>query len=210
MLSCCTCIFHMYHLYFVLRSGDVKFTVRSTLKNEGLRGIYRGGAVHVFGQMPSSFVYIVTYEWVKHQLKSKYPEYRRLCEASAAFSAVVLSQTISNPVDIVTQSLILIKKGGKPSNKSIKLDFPEEIRSQSGFRLIGSICMSIKQQRGLRGFWKGYPASVSTFAFGSVLWWPLYSKFSGKVSIFSEPMNVRGDNVIALLSASALAAWTKT
>ncbi|KAK3094303.1 hypothetical protein FSP39_000060 [Pinctada imbricata] len=154
-----------------------------TKQQEGLPGFYKGGAVRILGQIPSSFVYITTLERSKFELRQMFPNYEYTCSAVAGMLASLAAQVIGNPIEIVSQTLILMSKGDQKatSGKNIDLiDISKEVRTKKGFSRVKSIFLAVHKQRGLQGFWKGYQLSAITMAIGSAFWWPLYFFFSGK------------------------------
>ena len=128
---------------------------------EGISGLYKGYLVSTL-TLVSGQVYIVTYELVRSNLHGYSTEIKGLL---AGGFATVLGQTITVPVDIITQHRMMagqVHQWKKQDSKVKKL--PSTV----------DVIKKIMKHQGPRGFFKGYLVSLSTYAPNSALWWSFY------------------------------------
>lgn len=163
------------------------FSITSTLKHPGI-------------------CYSTVYETVRHAatvFPSLGPSSRSFLGGAAAST---VSQTILVPVDIVSQQLMVLSRpisatsstssmnerelgrSTKSFNSSasrtqlaqlrsltpIRLSSVEMVSGWSRFRAVTS---QIAKTHGVRGFYRGYLISLSTFVPNSALWWGFYDRF---------------------------------
>jgi len=150
--------------------------------NEGSRGLYRGfwiSNLMIFSQMS----YIGTYEFVRTYLAQQTPlTDQRLRSSIAGGCASVVGQTMMVPIDVVSQHLQLLGLGVQQSKKgrvSQNIVIPSLV-GKSRFYASRAIVAALYQQEGVRGFYKGYAASLMTYGPGSAMWWLFYDIYCGK------------------------------
>ena len=171
---------------------------------EGFRGLYRGFWISnclIVSQMS----YITTYEGVRHYLKN-YTEVKdnRLRSFIAGGCASMVGQTTMVPIDIVSQHLQMLgvsnssgkSQMGSSSMKPLYIP-PESARTKLG--AAKAIVLAVYKRDGIRGFYKGYLASLSVYAPNSAMWWFFYDIYCGKFIVirgtsliwtcFSDPSN---------------------
>jgi len=155
---------------------------KKIVTNEGSRGLYRGfwiSNLMIFSQVS----YIGTYEFVRTYLAQQTPlTEQRLRSLIAGGCASVVGQTMIVPIDVVSQHLQLLGLGVQQSKKgrvSQNIVIPSLV-GKSRFYAAQAIISSLYQQEGLRGFYKGYAASLMTYAPGSAMWWLFYDIYCGK------------------------------
>lgn len=148
---------------------------------EGMRGLYKGYFVSQLLIVPQ-MSYITTYEGVKHFLKKSDivhdNKYRSLIGGGCASLA---SQTFMVPIDIVSQHLMILDtKKSKSSHKQFygPLNIPYEALN-SRFGRTKAVVQAVYQRYGVRGFYKGYFASLAVYAPNSALWWFFYDIYCG-------------------------------
>ena len=146
-------------------------------KHEGVRGLYKGFIVSAFGLI-SGQMYITTYEIVRSYLGSYHSELRGLI---AGASATLVAQTITVPVDVVSQTMMMQGQVVRPPKKIggyIIVKNSDYIipRSETTVKLKGaiSIARDLVKKEGIRGLYKGYQVSLLTYAPNSALWWAFY------------------------------------
>ena len=76
---------------------------KTILKHEGLRGLYKGFTVSLFG-MASGQLYITTYEVVRSQLPGYSSELKGLI---AGTCATMIGQLLTVPVDVISQHMMM-------------------------------------------------------------------------------------------------------
>ena len=135
-------------------------TARSLLAKEGLRGLYRGALAVSIGVVPTQSVYVTALEVSKSFVKQQMAPlegYEPLQRMTAAFVAGGLASCVSAslgvPLDVVTQKMQI----------------------GTARDTVGHVVRTIWQQQGLRGFYKGYLASLTVYAPTSSVWWTTYS-----------------------------------
>ena len=146
------------------------------LRAEGVRGLYRGFMVNSF-TLISGQAYITTYELVRRYV-SQYTEDNTMKSLVAGGSASLVAQSITVPIDVVSQQLMMQGQGAHLSrfqlNTNTEAGKPKVLFSQT--RTILSL---IYAADGCRGFYRGYAASLITYIPNSAVWWPFYHFYAG-------------------------------
>uniref|UniRef100_A0A671NEB0 Solute carrier family 25 member 44a n=1 Tax=Sinocyclocheilus anshuiensis TaxID=1608454 RepID=A0A671NEB0_9TELE len=122
------------------------------LKAEGVRGLYRGFMVNTL-TLISGQAYITTYELVRKYV-SCYSSNNTVKSLVAGGAASLVAQSITVPIDVVSQQLM--------------------VQGQ------GYIVVQVFHTDGFRGFYRGYVASLLTYIPNSAVWWPFYHFYAGK------------------------------
>jgi len=168
---------------------------KKIVTSEGPRGLYRGfwiSNLMIFSQVS----YIGTYESVRTYLVQQTPlTDQRLRSLIAGACASVIGQTTIVPIDVVSQHLQLLGLGVQQSKKgrvSQNIVIPSLV-DKSRFYAARAITAAVYQQEGVRGFYKGYAASLMTYAPGSAMWWLFYDIYCGKYahSVYNHQQSVR-------------------
>ncbi|XP_014285648.1 solute carrier family 25 member 44 [Halyomorpha halys] len=151
-------------------------------KKEGFSGLYRGFWVSSV-QIVSGVAYIATYESSRHFLKQHdvSPTVRALISGAVAS---LVGQTIIVPFDVISQHLMFLgiadyRDGGKVVLSSLGLTIDP---TRSKFRTTIDIAQIIYQTDGLKGFYRGYFASVCTYVPNSALWWSFYQLYQDELA----------------------------
>ena len=153
---------------------------RKILKHEGIRGLYRGFTVSLYG-MASGQLYITTYEVVRSRLPSYSSEMKGLI---AGTCATVVGQLLTVPVDIVSQHMMMdgqvrhIPKATAPKPSQYILVKNTDYVLPKQKRVVRSayhIVREILRTEGFHGLHKGYGVSLVTYAPNSALYWSTYS-----------------------------------
>jgi len=154
---------------------------KKIVANESPRGLYRGfwiSNLMIFSQMS----YISTYEFVRTYLAEQTPlTDKRIRSLIAGACASIIGQTTVVPIDVVSQHLQLLGLGAQQSKKgrvSQNIVIPSVV-GKSRFYAARAIITALYQQEGVRGFYKGYIASLITYAPGSAMWWFFYDVYCG-------------------------------
>ena len=153
-------------------------------KYEGIRGFYKGFITNSFTIL-SGQIYATSYEIVR-SMTSDYSNFNRglIAGGCASFAA----QTLTVPVDVISQkqmvqgqnaSLQKAENVGKHSSKS------GEANQKISLKLKGpiEIIRIIWRESGFRGFYRGYLASLMTYAPSSSIWWASYGAYT---TIFTD------------------------
>ena len=131
----------------------------------------------------SQLVYVTTYERVRVFLReSAKIDNTRIRSYIAGGCASAVGQTFVVPVDIVAQHLMMY--GGKAKNTHAKLTELDPLRInqeqlKGRFGGLKAVLGAIYNKYGLIGFYKGYFASLCTYAPGSAFWWLFYDVYCG-------------------------------
>jgi len=130
---------------------------------EGLRGYYKGFLTTSVGIIPGQFLYITSYEFVRHHIKAFFPGDSPLFVMLRNFigggMASMASSLVSVPLDVVTQLLMI--QDGTVHKKQYS----------GGLNVLGDI---LKKQ-GIRGLYRGYTASMLVYVPSSSVWWGTYA-----------------------------------
>ncbi|KAG1955680.1 solute carrier family [Pimephales promelas] len=143
------------------------------LRAEGLRGLYRGFVVTTF-TLISGQAYITTYELVRKYV-SNYSKDNTLKSLVAGGSASLVAQTITVPIDVVSQHLMMQGQGEHLTRFKIKPEAKHSVFFGQTRYIIGQMFAA----DGIRGFYRGYVASLLTYIPNSAVWWPFYHFYAG-------------------------------
>lgn len=137
---------------------------KSTMKSEGIKGLYRGIGISVIGSLPACCLYFGTYEWAKKNLL--FLNYFENAEFIKYFIGGIIAETVSClifvPVDIIKERR---QVQSKLNTYHYKNDF-------DAFRQI------IKQEK-LRGIYRAYGATILSFGPMSAFYFMFYEYFKG-------------------------------
>lgn len=150
------------------------------LRAEGVRGLYRGFLLNTL-TLASGQAYITTYELVR-QYVSQYRPSNTLKSVLAGGAASLVAQTITVPVDVVSQQLMMQGQGQHLTRFKVKPKMALAASGRPTFGQTRDITLQIFAADGLRGFYRGYVASLLTYIPNSALWWPFYHFYAGKLS----------------------------
>ncbi|XP_056135067.1 solute carrier family 25 member 44-like [Lampris incognitus] len=149
------------------------------LRTEGIRGLYRGFMVNTF-TLISGQAYITTYELVRKYV-SNYSTDNTLKSLVAGGSASLVAQSITVPIDVISQQLMMQGQGEHLTR------FQLQPRAEVGKpkRMFGqtrNIITQIFAADGFSGFYRGYVASLLTYIPNSAVWWPFYHFYAEQLS----------------------------
>ncbi|KAI4873094.1 hypothetical protein NFI96_018789 [Prochilodus magdalenae] len=151
------------------------------LKAEGVRGLYRGFMVNTF-TLISGQAYITTYELVRKYV-SQYSSSNTFKSLVAGGSASLVAQSITVPIDVVSQQLMMQGQGEHLTRFKLK---PKMVMATSKHKVTfgqtKDIMVQIFAADGFRGFYRGYVASLLTYIPNSALWWPFYHFYAEQMS----------------------------
>ncbi|XP_014851308.1 PREDICTED: solute carrier family 25 member 44-like [Poecilia mexicana] len=154
------------------------------LRTEGVRGLYRGFMINTF-TLVSGQAYITTYELVRKYV-SHYSPSNTVKSVVAGGAASLVAQTITVPIDVVSQHLMMQGQGEHHSRFKVK---PKMMLTTSKrkptFGQSREITVQIFAADGFRGFYRGYVASLLTYIPNSALWWPFYHFYAEKLSLMA-------------------------
>ncbi|XP_049580272.1 solute carrier family 25 member 44a [Syngnathus scovelli] len=148
------------------------------LRTEGVRGLYRGFMINTF-TLVSGQAYITTYELARRQV-SRYSSSNTLKSVVAGGAASLVAQTITVPIDVVSQHLMMGEHSGRFKAKP-KMMLATAKRGAT-FGQTRDISVQIFAADGFRGFYRGYVASLLTYIPNSALWWPFYHFYAEQLS----------------------------
>lgn len=152
------------------------------VRGEGFRGLYKGFLFSSLG-MISGQLYLTTYEVVRSSLSGYSSEMRGLIAGAAA---TLVGQSVTVPIDIVTQIMMMqgqvVNPGAssKPRNYYVlvkNVDYIIPHKETIKLRGAVSIISEIFRKEGFRGLYRGYHISLLTYAPNSALWWAFYAGF---------------------------------
>ncbi|KAM9814595.1 solute carrier family 25 member 44a [Syngnathus typhle] len=149
------------------------------LRAEGVRGLYRGFMINTF-TLVSGQAYITTYELARRQV-SRHSSSNTLKSVVAGGAASLVAQTITVPIDVVSQHLMMGEHSGRFKAKP-KMMLATAKRGTT-FGQTRDISVQIFAADGFRGFYRGYVASLLTYIPNSALWWPFYHFYAEQLSL---------------------------
>lgn len=154
------------------------------LRAEGVRGLYRGFMVNTF-TLISGQAYITTYELVRKYV-SQYSPSNTVKSVVAGGAASLVAQTITVPIDVVSQHLMMQGQGEHLTRFKTK---PKMMLAATKRRLTfgqtRDITVQIFAEDGFKGFYRGYVASLLTYIPNSALWWPFYHFYAEQLSLLA-------------------------
>lgn len=148
------------------------------LRAEGVWGLYRGFMVNTF-TLVSGQAYITTYELVRKYV-SCYTPSNTVKSLVAGGAASLVAQTITVPIDVVCQQLMMQGQGEHLTRFKVKPKMAMSTsKSKLTFGQTRDIVVQICAADGFRGFYRGYVASLLTYIPNSAVWWPFYHFYAG-------------------------------
>jgi hypothetical protein len=137
---------------------------QNTLKNEGVKGLYKGLPVSVFGSMPASVLYFGSYEWAKKKLLmfKNFSQGEFLMYFLGGMFAETVSCLIYVPVDVIKE----------------RRQVQNNLKSYAYKSDLDALFTILKQEK-LRGLYKAYGATVLSFGPMSAFYFMFYEYFKG-------------------------------
>ncbi|XP_034865701.1 solute carrier family 25 member 44 isoform X1 [Mirounga leonina] len=156
------------------------------LRADGVTGLYRGFLVNTF-TLISGQCYVTTYELTR-KFVADYSQSNTVKSLVAGGSASLVAQSITVPIDVVSQHLMMQRKGDRMGRFQVR-GSPEG-RGIVAFGQTKDIIRQILRADGLRGFYRGYVASLLTYIPNSAVWWPFYHFYAvpGKWHVSMTPV----------------------
>ncbi|XP_028564929.2 solute carrier family 25 member 44 isoform X1 [Podarcis muralis] len=164
------------------------------LRAEGAAGLYRGFLVNTF-TLISGQCYVTTYELTRKYF-SQYTSSNAVKSLLAGGSASLVAQSITVPIDVISQHLMMQRKGETMGR------FRVQTHEGKRFPVFGQtrdIIAQIFKADGLRGFYRGYVASLLTYIPNSAVWWPFYHFYAAfqpdtqGLSTLAPPSHIRAN-----------------
>jgi len=171
--------------------GGAATIAREVWAREGARGLYKGFGTVIFGTIPARIIYLTTLEKVRVVARDGLRGVRGggddpfVAGASsfvAGFSASLVTQSVTVPIDVVSQRLMITDRvresaGAGPSQGHVQAPRAGTRQApRGGFQT----ARAIVRNEGIRGLYRGLPMSLVTYAPSTAAWWRAYS-FYGKV-----------------------------
>ncbi|XP_068169297.1 solute carrier family 25 member 44a [Antennarius striatus] len=154
------------------------------LRAEGVQGLYRGFMVNTF-TLVSGQAYITTYELVRKYV-SHYSPSNTVKSVVAGGAASLVAQTITVPIDVVSQQLMMQGQGEHLTRFKVKPKMMlATTKNKPTFGQTRDITVQIFAADGFRGFYRGYVASLLTYIPNSALWWPFYHFYAEQLSLMA-------------------------
>ncbi|XP_037774185.1 solute carrier family 25 member 44-like [Penaeus monodon] len=158
---------------------------------EGIAGLYRGFWVSAF-QLVSGIFYITTYENVRCFLKEEGVRDSRLRALVGGGCASLVGQTIIVPFDVISQHMMVLGQressgggggGGGGRRRGLVVNpLNIEYKGRGKVTVALDIVKTVYRMDGLRGFYRGYLASISAYVPNSALWWTFYHFYQDQLS----------------------------
>ncbi|MEE6491599.1 hypothetical protein FKM82_016282 [Ascaphus truei] len=147
------------------------------VRTEGGAGLYRGFLVNTF-TLISGQCYVTTYELTRKYV-SRYSSSNTVKSLVAGGSASLVAQTITVPIDVISQHLMMQRQGETMGRF--------RVRAANGkqpvvFGQTKDIIFQIFRLDGPKGFYRGYVASLLTYIPNSAVWWPFYHLYAEQLS----------------------------
>jgi len=160
------------------------------IRQEGFTGLYKGFMINTF-QVISGIGYLLTYEKVRHLVGTYGSNDNRIKGLIGGGVGSLVSQTIITPFDVISQHMMVIsdsKKtpspGGGGSRKFSSFANPLLIKRSETLKYGLSIAVVRELYRtdGLKGFYRGYFASIVTYVPSSGCWWMFYPIYTDAIA----------------------------
>uniref|UniRef100_K3X8A2 Mitochondrial carrier protein n=1 Tax=Globisporangium ultimum (strain ATCC 200006 / CBS 805.95 / DAOM BR144) TaxID=431595 RepID=K3X8A2_GLOUD len=131
-----------------------------------MRGLYRGVGVNLIGSAPAMTLYLSTYEASRDALQQVefFQQRPSLSYLSAGMAAQAVSCVLWVPIDVIKQRMQVQTQARAGANPSIY------------YRSTAHAMQMIAKTEGVRGFYKGFVASMVSFGPYSSLYFMLYEK----------------------------------
>ncbi|XP_034015985.1 solute carrier family 25 member 44-like isoform X2 [Thalassophryne amazonica] len=149
------------------------------LRVEGVQGLYRGFMVNTF-TLISGQAYITTYEVVRKYV-SHYSHDNTVKSLVAGGSASLVAQSITVPIDVVSQQLMMQGQGEHLARFRLHSK-TDKGKPKRVFGQTRNMMAQIFEADGFRGFYRGYVASLLTYIPNSAVWWPFYHFYAEQLS----------------------------
>eukprot|EP00096_Caligus_rogercresseyi_P004562 TRINITY_DN18896_c0_g1_i1.p1 TRINITY_DN18896_c0_g1~~TRINITY_DN18896_c0_g1_i1.p1 ORF type:complete len:339 (+),score=113.37 TRINITY_DN18896_c0_g1_i1:247-1263(+) len=180
---------------------------RKITAHEGIRGLYSGFWISAF-QMVSGVAYVSTYEGVRHILETQNISNSSLVKSfTGGLCASVVGQTINVPFDVVSQHLMILGQRDQPGkwcpSESNPLGLSGDLSTRSRASLSKDIVLSLYHRDGLRGFYRGYTASLCTYVPSGASWWAFYDLFQ---KLYAQILPTSSHMALQLISAMSAGA----
>ena len=133
--------------------------VYKTVKHEGFLGLYKGFPVSQIGVL-TGHVYATSYEVSREQFFTLQSALRGFL---AGGLAAAIEQTFINPVDVISQRLMVEGQGER--NK-------QRVTMRSA-----KIVKRVFREHGVSGFYRGFAASIIVEGLWSATWWASYGLY---------------------------------
>lgn len=150
------------------------------LRSEGAAGLYRGFLVNTF-TLISGQCYVTTYELTRKYV-SGYSSSNTVKSLVAGGSASLVAQSITVPIDVISQHLMMQRQG--ESLGRFRISYADR-KQTIMFGQTKEIIMQIFRADGPKGFYRGYVASLMTYIPNSAVWWPFYHFYAEQLSSLS-------------------------
>lgn len=157
---------------------------------EGAAGLYRGfwiSSVQIF----SGVFYISTYEGVRHVL-TQYGAGAQTKSLVAGGCASVVGQTIIVPFDVISQHAMVLGMCAQGKENAAVNPLGIRHRGRSRFNVSVDIAREILRRDGLRGYYRGYNASLLAYVPNSAMWWSFYHLYEGEWKGWGEVVRCAG------------------
>nr|CAG4644913.1 EOG090X08ST [Leptodora kindtii] len=166
---------------FLPLSVASSFTVRTalypfTLVKTRLQ-VQRGNEVY---RVFSGAFYILTYENVRHVLGTVNINDSKIKALIAGGCASLVGQTIIVPFDVISQHLMMmgLNQQGTPPPTDHQNHL---VRVRNRTQMALAVTRDILQRDGVKGFYRGYMASLFTYVPSSALWWSFYHLYQDQL-----------------------------
>lgn len=146
-------------------------------KAEGFSGLYRGFWISSF-QIISGVFYISTYENVRHLLGQLHTGLR-IKALVAGGCASLVGQTIIVPFDVISQHVMVLGMAAQGKGEVNPLGIRYD-PSRGRLQISIDIARRILATDGVKGFYRGYVASLMAYVPNSAMWWGFYHLYQGK------------------------------
>lgn len=150
------------------------------VRSEGAAGLYRGFLVNTF-TLISGQCYVTTYELTRKYV-SGYSSSNTVKSLVAGGSASLVAQSITVPIDVISQHLMMQRQG--ESLGRFRISYADR-KQTIMFGQTKEIIMQIFRADGPKGFYRGYVASLMTYIPNSAVWWPFYHFYAEQLSSLS-------------------------
>eukprot|EP00899_Mesostigma_viride_P000834 jgi/Mesvir1/10751/Mv13820-RA.1 len=162
-------------------------TVQAIARADGIRGFYKGFGTVVTGMLPARVVYLSSLEVVKdglarvaHGLSLDETLVAGVSSGGGALVASTLSQGVLVPVDVISQRLMVQGQQARQAAASTAAG-GQVLAPQPHYTGGWHAFQSILRNDGVRGLYRGFGASIVTYAPSSAIWWGSYGASQSQI-----------------------------
>mmetsp|Transcript_33868 Transcript_33868/g.36550 ORF Transcript_33868/g.36550 Transcript_33868/m.36550 type:complete len:327 (-) Transcript_33868:98-1078(-) len=159
--------------------------LRSTFRNEGIIGLYRGFGTVIIGGTPGTIIYLCSYDIFKDRLSSasEHNEESSVVHFMSGILAETVACVVYVPVDVIKERLQI-----QYTRKTDKALY------NNGWDAL----IKISKTEGISGIYKGYGATLASYGPFSAFYFAFYEQFKSWSKIYHLQQKENNSNKMAV------------